>query len=74
MVLCSVQDTFLLLSTLNFRVGAYLIGIIGALVMGKDPTRVLGLASTNASGLNNCGPMEQSCTMLLMLPSFCALP
>jgi hypothetical protein len=74
MVLCNAEDTLLLLSTLNFRVGAYLIGIIGAMVMGKDPTMVSGLASTHASRLNNCGAMVQSRTMLLMLPSFCALP
>jgi len=54
--------------------GAYLIGIIGALVMGRDPTMVPRPASTNALGLNDCGPMVQSCTMLVILPSFCALP
>lgn len=74
MVLCSAQETLLLLSTLNFRMGAYLIGIIGALVMGRDPTMVSGPTSTNALGLNNCSPMVQNCTMLQMLPSFCGLP
>jgi len=54
--------------------GAYLIGIIGALVMGRDPTMVPELASTDALRLNDCGPMVQSCTMLLIFPSFCALP
>ncbi len=73
MVLCSAH-TLLLLSTLNFRMGAYLIGIIGALVMGRDPTMVSGPTSTNALGLNNCSPMVQNCTMLQMLPSFCGLP
>jgi hypothetical protein len=74
MFLCSDQDTLLLLSTLNFHMGAYLIGIIGALVMGRDPTMVPELASTDALRLNDCGPMVQSCTMLLIFPSFCALP
>jgi len=37
--------------------GAYLIGIIGALVMGRDPMMVLGHVLNNASRLNNYSPM-----------------
>jgi hypothetical protein len=52
----------------------YLIGTIGALVTGRDLMIVLGLALSNASGLNNYRPMVQSYIMLLMLPTFYALP
>ncbi len=52
-----LQDTFLLLFALKFHMGACLIGIIGGLVTRRDPIMVLGLVSSNASRLNNCGPM-----------------
>ncbi len=52
-----LQDTLLLLFALNFHMGACLIGTIGALVMGREPMIVLGLASSNASRLNKCDPM-----------------
>jgi hypothetical protein len=52
-----LQDTLLLMFALNFHVGACLISTIGALVMGREPTILLGLASSNASRLSNCGPM-----------------
>jgi len=52
-----LQYTLLLLFALNFHMGACLIGIIGALVMGRDPMIMMRLTSSNASRLKNCGPM-----------------